>query len=331
MVKTGSTFAQDTSFKAIMFILVGMLFITLNDSLIKFLGGDYPLHQLVFFRSIIALIVTLFILQFEGGVRELRTSTPLLHLIRGLLVVAANLLYFSALAVLPLGTAVALFFVAPLVITVFSVLFLQEHVGLTRWSAIGIGLMGVVIMTFGEMHATDDKDHSWWLYSLPIGAAVAYAGMQVMTRFLGSTAKASALAVYIQGVFILVSGMFYLVLGDGQYVHLVDHPSLVFVLRAWIWPPTQDIGLLVLLGLSAGGVGYTLSAAYKYGNAATVSSYEYTALPLAFLSGCFVFGEVLSLHVGIGAMLIASAGIIVFYRERKKRSPVSPRRAIRRG
>ncbi len=331
MTTRAPTPTPDTPSQAIVLIILGMVFITINDSLIKFLGGNYPLHQLVFCRSFVGIMFSLMILQWEGGFRELKTSTPGLHLARGLLVVVSNMLYFAALAVLPLANAVALFFIAPLLITLFSFVFLGEKVGLFRFGAIVVGFVGVLVMMLASADSEQVGHLPAWVYALPIAAAAAYAAMQVMTRKLGVYSKASALAVYIQAVFLTVSIGFYLVAGDGRFAEGVDNASLIFLLRAWVMPTGNDWWLFLLLGISSGVVGYTLSAAYKLGNAATVSSYEYTAMPMAFLVGWLWFGERLEWPVLLGSGLIAGAGIVVFYRERIKRSPVAPRRAVRRG
>jgi len=320
---------EETPPLAIVLIIVGMVFMTVNDSLIKALGGDYPLHQMVFIRSTIGILFSLVILQFEGGFRELRTATPGLHILRGLFVVIANMLYFAALAVMPLADAVATFFVAPLIITLLSVFVLKERVGPHRIGAILIGFVGVLVMTRPGMSGGDGPER--WTLILPILAATAYAAMQVMTRKLGVYSKASALAVYIQGVFLCVSIGFYLIAGDGRFAQGVEEESLVFLLRAWVWPTPQDWPLFIALGCMSGAIGYLLSAAYKMGNAATISSFEYTALPMAIASGWLIFGEVPDLWVIAGALLIAGAGIYVFMRERRRRSPIAPRRPLRRG
>jgi S-adenosylmethionine uptake transporter len=91
--------AESDPRKGIAFILLGMLCISANDVLIKRLSGDYPLHEMIFARSAIGLTVSLAILQFEGGFRQLRTARPFMHLLRGLLVVMANMTYFTASAV----------------------------------------------------------------------------------------------------------------------------------------------------------------------------------------------------------------------------------------
>ena len=101
----------------IAFIVLGMTAISVNDMMIKQLSGSYPLHQMVFIRSFIGIAFSLLLVQLEGGMSILATRTPLLHALRGVLIVISNLTFFTALAVVPLAEATALFFVAPLMIT----------------------------------------------------------------------------------------------------------------------------------------------------------------------------------------------------------------------
>ncbi|MBT5821798.1 MAG: DMT family transporter, partial [Rhodobacteraceae bacterium] len=137
---------RDTSTIGILFILIGMIAISINDVLIKQLSGGYPLHQLVFTRSSIGLIFSIFLLQLEGGWGLLKTSTPGLHLLRALMVVISNMSFFAAIAVLPLAETTALFFAAPLMITLLSIPVLGEKVGPMRLSAVLVGFIGVLIM-----------------------------------------------------------------------------------------------------------------------------------------------------------------------------------------
>jgi drug/metabolite transporter (DMT)-like permease len=109
--------------------------------LIKFLSGDYPLHQIILTRSLIGMVVVLaVILPLSGGIGSVRTKRLGLHLLRGFAVVLSNVFFFMALAAMPLAEAVAIFFICPLLISVASVVFLGETVGPRRWAAIGIGL-----------------------------------------------------------------------------------------------------------------------------------------------------------------------------------------------
>ncbi len=314
--------------RAIGFILVGMLCITVNDTLIKFLSDGYPLHQMVFVRSAIGLTASFAFLRMEGGLQLLRTDRPALHALRALLIVVANMTFFAALAVMPLGAATALFFVAPLFITLLAIPVLGEPIGAPRLIAIVVGLMGVGVMM---APGVDWGGIPRWNLLLPVAAAACYSGMQVLTRKLGGRSKASAMAIYIQGTFIVVSAAFFLIAGDGRFAGESRSEALEFLLRAWVWPATGDLWIFAVLGLMSAFIGYSLSQAYRLGTAAVVASYEYVALPLAIFWGWVVFGEVPNPAVWIGVALIAGAGLAVFARERALARPVASARPIRRG
>jgi len=315
--------------RGILFVVVGMSCISVNDMLIKLLSGGYPLHQMVFFRSIIGIVFTLILLQAEGGFRLLRTDRPFLHLARGLLIVVSNMAFFAALAVIPLANATALFFVAPLFITLLSVPILGEVVGPRRLGAVLVGFAGVLVMLSPWSTAADAADAGLILL-LPLLSAFTYALMQILTGRLGVAAKASAMAVYIQGTFLVVSAAFWAIAGDGRFEHAVEHPSLQFFLRAWRWPDGGDIWPFLCLGLMSGIIGYALSQAYRSAPAATVAPFEYVAMPLSIMWGWLFWSEFPDSRAFAGIALIVGAGIYVFLREGKRRRPVATQRPIRR-
>ena len=314
--------------RAIAFILAAMLFISINNTLIKFLSDGYPLHQMVFVRSAIGLTASFVFLRLESGVSLLRTDRPALHALRAVLIVIANMTFFAALAVMPLGAATALFFVAPLFITLLAIPVLGEPVGAPRIAAIVVGLIGVAVMM---APGVDWGGIPRWNLLLPVAAAACYSGMQVLTRKLGGQSAASAMAIYIQGTFIVVSVAFFLVAGDGRFADDGRSEAVEFLLRAWVWPPAGDLWIFGVLGLMSALIGYSLSQAYRLGTAAVVASYEYVALPLAIFWGWVVFGEVPEPVVWLGIALIAGAGLAVFARERALAHPVASARPIRRG
>lgn len=306
---------RDASTAGIWFILIGMCAISVNDMLIKQLSGGYPLHQLVFTRSAIGLVFSLVLVQFEGGWSILKTRTPMLHVLRAVMIVISNMTFFAAIAVLPLAETTALFFAAPLMITLISIPVLGEKVGPMRMSAVLVGFIGVLIMQRPWANLADSEVNRLVLL-LPVLAALTYAINQVMTRKLGVSSKASAMAVYIQSTFILVSVCFFVVAGDGRYAQDSHNGAVTFLLRAWIWPQAADWPYLVGLGTLSAIVGYTLSQAYRLSSAATVAPFEYIGLPLAIFWGYTIFGELPDTAVMIGIVLIAGAGLFVFLRER---------------
>ncbi|MFQ5622833.1 MAG: DMT family transporter [Paracoccaceae bacterium] len=328
-MQTEAQLARDNPTTGIFFIVVGMLCISVNDMLIKQLSGDYPLHQIIFFRSLVGISASLVIVQFEGGFSILKTKTPGLHALRGLLIVIANMAFFTALAVLPLADATALFFVAPLFITLLSMLILGENVGPRRITAVLIGFGGVLIMLRpGGMHLNGDQSRLVLL--LPVVAALCYALMQILTRKLGVKTQASAMAVYIQGTFIVVSLGFWFIAGDGRFAASFENESAQFLLRGWHWPADGDRPLFLGLGVVSAIIGYALSQAYRSADAATIAPFEYVALPLAIMWGWVVWGDLPDIYVAAGIVLIVGSGLYVFIRERRRKSPLRHRRAIRR-
>ncbi len=310
-------------------VVLGIIVISINDMLIKLLSGGYPLHQMVFVRSLIGICFTLVLVQIEGGWRILRTDQPGLHLLRAFTLVLANLLFFSALAALSLAEATAIFFVGPLLITLLGIPVLGERVGPLRLGAVVVGFAGVIIMT-RPWQGSDARDVSLLIYLLPAVAALAYATTQVLTRKLGTTSKASALAVYLQALFLIVSMGFWLVAGDGRYAEGLESESLVFLLRAWIWPEGRDIYLFLLLGFNAGIIGYVLAQAYRQADAATIAPFEYLGLPLAVFWGWMMWDELPDMVAAIGIFLILGSGLFVFLRERQKDIRASVNRAAHR-
>ncbi len=316
--------AKDNFNKGILFMVFGVFCITMNDTIIKQFSDSYPLHQMVFLRSAIGIGFSLGLLQFEGGFRALRTSRPLLHLLRGLCLVAANMAFFLALATTPLADVTALFFVAPLFITLLSIPVLGEKVGIRRFAAVLAGFAGVLIMLRPGSAETGEADRLTLL--LPVVAAFCYACMQVLTRKLGIASTASAMAVYTQGTFILVCAGFWLVAGDGRYAEGLESESMIFLLRAWTWPADSDWPLLLFLGLLSALISYSLAQAYRSSDAASVAPFEYVAMPMAILWGWLVFGDLPDAWVLAGSALIAASGTYVFLREKQRARPNAARR-----
>ncbi|MEQ6247841.1 DMT family transporter [Sulfitobacter sp. HNIBRBA3233] len=298
----------------ILCMICAMFAISLNDMLIKALSGGYPLHQIVFVRTAIGLVFTLALLRWEGGWHLLKTRAPGLHLLRATLLVGANTIFYAAFVTMPLATANALYFVAPLLVSLLSVPILGERIGLRRILAILAGFVGVLVMLAPQMRGADAIG---WLALLPVIAASCYALMAVLTRMLGREARASALAFYAQAAFLVVSLAVFAVAGQGQFLKEGANDSLVFLLRPWVWPAEGDWAPFIGLGLTSAVVGYTISQAYRLANAATVAPFEYILLLFALFWGWTVFGEWPQPLVFVGAAIIVAAGIYVFLRERR--------------
>ena len=235
--------------KGIVCLIGAIVFLTISDSVIKWLSSSLPLHEIMLVRALGALVFLFMLIPFEGGIQTLKTRRPLLHLLRGGMLVLANMFFFTGLAAMPLAETVALFFTAPLFICLLSKPVLGERVGLTRWLAILIGLIGVIVMVRPGSAVFN------LVSLLPIMAALSYAAMTMMTRKLGMRDSAGALTFYIQIAFIAVSAVVGLVIGDGR-LNVYDDPSMNFLLREWRWPDQTQFELLLLCGLMTTLGGY---------------------------------------------------------------------------
>ncbi len=309
----------------ILCVVTGLLVVVCNDVAIKWISGSYSIHQIVLIRSLIAIPVTLAIARFDGGWQGLKTRRPLLHLTRGLLIVIANMCYFLALAAMPLADTMALFFAAPLFITALSVPILGEKVGLRRWLAVWIGMAGVVVMLRPAAGMVQ------LAAVLPVVAAAAYALMQMLTRRLGVTDRATAMALYNQLTFVFVATAIGLAIGDGRFAGS-ENASLDFLLRAWRWPTLPAAATMIFCGLCIAVGSYLLSQAYRLAQASAVAPFEYTALPWGVLLGFLIWGDVPDLTTVIGTVLVVGSGLYVLYREnirRQRRAPGLTGRSLR--
>jgi drug/metabolite transporter (DMT)-like permease len=256
------------------------------------------------------MLAVLVIVQLEGGMIRLKTSRPALHLLRGSMLVLANMFFFVGLAAMPLAETVALFYTAPLFICILSQPVLGEKVGLRRWFVIVVGMLGAVVML------RPGSDVFRMVSLLPIMAALCYAAMTMMTRKLGIRESGGALTFYIQIAFLLISVLSGWVVGDGEF-DVYDNQSLHFLLRAWFWPSLAQFQLLLLCGLIVGFGGYLLSQAYRLGEAPIVAPFEYASLPFALVVGYYLWGDWPDWPAFVGTGLIICSGLLVMYLENR--------------
>ena len=289
---------------------IGAMFcFSLNDVAIKLLSDAYPLHEVVLLRTLIGMAVFFtLIMPFSGGLSCLRTKRLKMHLVRGFCVVCANTFFFMGLAAMPIADAVAIFFISPLVITVFSVIFLGETVGPRRWSAVALGLIGV-------MFIVRPGTSTFQLVSLlPMLAAVCYATLNVLTRRLGETETAATMTFYIQITFLCVSAAVGLGLGDGRF-DTGDNVSLTFLLRAWQAPALADYWLLVVIGVASGFGGLLISQAYRQNEAGFIAPFEYVAMLMAVFWGVVIFAQWPDGFTWVGIALILGSGLFTVWRD----------------
>lgn len=283
-----------------------------NDVAIKFVSEGYALHQVVFLRALVGIPTFLiFVMPFFGGLLVFRTRRPWAHVTRGICVVFANSFLFLGLAALPIADAVAIFFVSPLIITVFSVIFLRERVGARRWGAIAVGFVGVMMIVKPGTSA-------FQLASIfPMIAASLYAVMHIIARWIGGTESAATMAIYSQSCFLVVSAAIGFSIGDGKLAGMAPD-DLDFLVRSWAPLDFGDVPIFLLLGVTGLAGVLFISQAYRLSEAAFAASFEYVSMPMAIMWGVTVFGTWPDGVAWAGIALILGSGLYLVWRESRK-------------
>jgi drug/metabolite transporter (DMT)-like permease len=296
----------------------GSVMLSLNDLFIKQLSDDYALHQVILVRAFVGLAFILGFMRVAGlKLASLKTRVPKLHLIRAMIVMMSNVGYFLGLAAMPIADAAAIGFVAPILVTLISVVVLGEKVGWHRWGAVVMGLVGVIIMLRPEGEFR-------WAAVLILFSAACYASTQNMTRHMKETESTVTINFYTQIAFIVVSVCMGIWVGDGHLSGSGD-ASLAFLFRPWIWPPMGDWLFFVGTGVSVAAGGMLMGHAYRTNPPGLIAPFEYTSMPLAVIYGLVFFGTFPDAQGWIGIALIVGAGLYTLYREtvRRERNPKS--------
>lgn len=221
----------DASFnlRGIASLVLALLIFSLQDIAVKWIGGDYPVLEIVIFRSLVALPCTFLFLRLEGIKGLPATRQPRLEIIRGVLLFLSFTTYMMGLAALPLADIAALRNSGPLMITLLSVIWLGEQVGPRRWLALIVGFVGVLLIV-QPGSTTFNLGSVFALLS-----TLFYALSVMLTRTLRTTESSATMAYYSSLVYLVVAFVvapLALVVGE---VHGA-HPSIAFLFRAWAMP-----------------------------------------------------------------------------------------------
>jgi len=296
--------------KGILFLCAGAMIFTIQDVIIKWISGDYPVTQILATRSLVAFVPLFVLLHLDGGLRGVNGHRLGRLLVRAGLLFASYTTYYLAIAAIPLAEAVSLFYTAPLFIVALSGPLLRERVGPRRWLAVVVGFIGAVVMCRPGSDVIDPAA----LFSL--FAAALYALAQVMARDLGTTYRASIMALAQNAVNLLAACAIGLAAGDGVYAG-VDHPSLAFLLRAWATPTTTDLLLMAATGVIAAVAIWFLTQAYCIAEANVIAPFEYSSIICVVLLAYLIWGEVPKPLTIVGGLLIVAAGIYVLRAARR--------------
>ena len=301
--------SRSSNTTGILCLTAGIAVFSVQDLILKLLSGDYPLHQAMVLRSLTAIPFMLALVWFfDGSLRTLLSRGWPAMLGRGLLNFTAYTAYYLALAALPMATTVALYFTAPLIITVLSVIILHEKVSARRWLAVVAGFAGVLIMVRPGGDLFD------WAALLPVFCGFAYAASMILARTMGSRDTAAAMAFWGNLAFLLCGLALSAYYGSGQ--HAGDaHPSLAFLTRGWATPTGFDLFLMCACGMIA-AIGLTLlTHAYAISQSSVVAPFEFNFAFWGILWGWLFWSDLPDALGWLGIAIIIAAGVYVLRAE----------------
>lgn len=289
----------------ILSLVTGIAVFSVQDVILKRLSGEYPLYQAMIIRSLTALpLLALIVLWLDGRLSSIITPRWPWMFARGLLNFVAYTAYYLGLAAMPMADTVALFFTAPLFISIAAVLFLGEKLTPGTILAVLLAFAGVLLIIRPGAGLFEPAA------LLPIIGALGYALSMLAARVLGRTETAAAMAFWGNLNFLLAAVALSVIFGAGGHDGAA-HPSLAFLTRGWQPMPPADLSLFMLCGVIA-AIGLSLlTQAYRIAPATTVAPFEYSFIFWGVLWGWLFWGQLPGWMGVLGIVLLIIAGVIV--------------------
>lgn len=274
------------------FALLTFVFFSSHDAIIKALGGYLPIFQIVFFSALFSLLTLVVIVWLRKERGSLLPVHPWFMALRALLMIVSLSTAFYAFSQLQLSEVYALLFTTPLLITVWSVPLLKEHVGLSRWAAVLVGLAGVLVVLRPGIEAIE------WGHISALVSALTASWAMIIIRKVGNAERS---------------------------VVLIGYPALGSILLMGALLPTVYVPMsagtlatLVLVGVLFVAAQLCTIAAYRIApSVALIAPVQYTQILWATLFGALFFEEFPDFWVAVGAAIIIGSGLFVVWRESK--------------
>jgi len=308
--------------RGIILILVAMIVFSVQDGIMKHIFSFVSLYEVYLIRTLVSFILILFFLILTRKPIVFKTQYPFLTFLRVIFFFFGFSSFYISLTVLPLGLATALFFVTPFLITIFAHFFLEEEIGLRRWSAVIVGFIGVYITL------NPDFSNFNYLSLLPIFCAFCYSSSMIIIKKTSEkdSVYTQTFSFYFGAIFF--SLIFYFIIGDGQY-NTVDHPASQFIFREWFVDLESSILFMVTTGVTATVAFILLFTAYSIASPSVVSPFEYSILLWSILIGWLYFDEIPTLSTVIGILIIVSSGVYIFMREKAQDQSIATEKPLR--
>ena len=313
---------QNNNPKGILYILLAMMVFSVQDGIMKHIYNFVSLYEVYLVRTVISFVLILTFLILTKKPIVFKSKYPVLTFFRVILFFFGFSSFYISLTVLPLGTATALFFVTPFLITIFAHFFLKEEIGMRRWSAVVVGFIGVYITL------NPDFSNFNYLSLLPILCAFCYSLSMIIIKKTSDkdSVYTQTFTFYIGAI--ILSIIFYFIIGDGQY-NTSDHPASQFIFREWFVDFNSSILLMSVTGVTATVAFLLLFTAYSIASPSVISPFEYSILFWSPLIGWLYFDEIPTLSTVIGILIIVSSGIYIFIREKAQDQSIATEKPLR--
>ena len=274
---------------------LAMFLFSAVDTTAKLLTDSFHPIQVAWSRQI-GLLLGIVILLIVKGPVILKTVHPWLQIGRGLLAGTSALLFIFAISVVPIADAVAVSFIAPFFVTILGAFILREHVGVRRWTAIGVGFVACLIIIRPGLGIFNPA------VILVVIAAIAYACRQILSRILSSSES-------------MVTTISYTGLAASVLLTL----PLPFVWRTPVWG--SETLLLLVLAILAALAEIMVIKALELSQAVVLAPVHYTLLIWGTIYGWFVFGQLPDEWTWFGASIIFVTGTYMVRREWAIKNP----------
>ena len=281
----------------VVYMIMSVLFFSFMDILIK-ITDEYAVGQVMFFRAVFGLIPIFFLIP-KNRLRDFyKTKHFGLHFYRSFFGAIAMAAIFIGLRNLQLAEVTSLAFSGPIWVVIFSMIFLSEKIRAKRWVAVGLGFIGVLIISKPGFNNLN------YYYIFPIIFCIGFAGVSILIRKLTLAGETVWLIAFYFSVASGLGGLATFPLGD------------------WIMPTKYDLVLLILVGLLGGIANLTLTQSYKLAEVTLTTPLKYLSLVFAIIFGFYFFNEVPSINTLLGSGLIVISSGIIFFRENQLKKPI---------
>ena len=280
---------QTPVMRGIVLMCLSTVAFSIMHGLVRFVSEVLPPFQIAFFRNVFGLAFLLPLLM-RSRFAILRTKQIGLHALRGVINMAAMLMFFTALSISPIAKVTALGFTAPIFMAILAVLVLGERFRIYRWSAIFLGFLGMLIILRPGLVAIDTGA------LLVTGSAALWAVAMIIIRIQSRTESSLTIVAYM-GIFL---GVFSIA------------PAL------WVWQPfgLKTLGLMVLIGLFGSIAQMAISQSLKETDPTALMPFDFLKLIWTAMIGAWFFAEIPDIYTWIGATVIFLSGLFIAFRER---------------